>query len=47
VIDEIYKDYVKDPDNPPKIWLLSKKQEFSDPKKLAKFFRKNQKAVDQ
>jgi hypothetical protein len=27
--------------------LLSKKQEFSDPKKLAKFFRKNQKAVDQ
>ncbi len=32
---------------PNKIWLLSKKQEFSDPKKLAKFFRKNQKLVDQ
>ena len=31
----------------PKIWLLSKKQEFTDSKKLAKFFRKNQKAVDQ
>ncbi len=29
-----------------KIWLLSKKYEFTEPKKLEKFFRKNQKEVD-
>jgi len=32
--------------SPTKIWLLSKKIEFDDPKKLDKFFRKNQKNVD-
>ena len=32
--------------NSVKIWLLSKKMIFEDPKKLEKFFRKNQKEVD-
>jgi len=47
IVNDIFEDFWSSSEWQNKIWLLSKKQEFSDPKKLAKFFRKNQKAIDQ